>query len=98
MRKAFDLLKHNYMEAEDEKKRNNEADQFSRLWFKKRFFSIWIEKFEDKVDMKSIHLVFKARVHHEQRIIKDSFRIWRGFYQDTLLDKVSYFRSKIISL
>ncbi len=97
-RKAFDLVKKNWMNAEEERKRVRMAEKFSRFWFKKRFFDMWIDKLEERNEMKSIHLVFKARVHHEQMIVKDAFNVWRQYYKSAVLQRVKNLKFPKIDL
>ncbi len=93
-RKAFELVKENWLSAEEERRRVRTAEQFARSWSKRRFFVLWLDKLEDRLDMKSIHLVFKARVHREQKVVKGAFNVWRQFCKEVALQKV---RKKLIT-
>lgn len=86
--KAFNLLKQNYLNAQNEKKNEQLAERFDRFWIKKRYYSIWADKFEEKTDMRSIHLMFKARLHFEKKLVRNAFSIWHEFNRQCLIDKV----------
>lgn len=88
-RKAFEAIKENYLSAELERTNEKRADLFSSFWFKKKFYSMWSDRFEERTDMKTIHLMCKARIHHEQTLRQDCFSTWRDFQQEQRLLNVS---------
>ena len=89
-RKAFYLIKENYLSAEQERQNEKRADLFSNFWFKKKFYTIWADRFEEKSDMKTIHLLCKARIHHEQKLLKNCFHTWQEFRQEQHIISVRY--------
>ena len=81
-RKAFDLLRENYLEAQRIKLNYLRADKFYNYWTKKCVYSVWADKFEDKTDIKSMHLMYKAKKYHLNILTKKCFSNWKIFNQN----------------
>ena len=81
-RKCFEVLKENYFEIKNVKLDYMKAERFDALWSKRLYFANWLDKMEDKNDIKLMHLVYKANKHYENNLAKSSFKIWTGFIQE----------------
>lgn len=65
------------------------AELFFKYWTKQRYLLIWQEKYDEKTDIKSLHLMCKARLHHEKIIVKDCFHEWKSFKDQMNVLKVT---------
>jgi hypothetical protein len=78
-KKVFVVIKHNYDEALQAKMIVQKAEKFAMLWLKRRVFSDWSDKLESKNEMKSMHIVYKARRHYEKRLVHNCVKQWVEF-------------------
>lgn len=78
-RKYFNILSNNYMIVLNERIDLLKADKFNLFWQKKLIFSKWIDKLEDKNEIKIMHLYYKSKCHYEKRIKNKLFIAWKLF-------------------
>jgi hypothetical protein len=78
-KKVYLIIKQNYDEAREAKLIVQKAENFDTFWIKKRFFSEWLDKLEAKNEMKSMHIVYKARRHYEKRLVLSCVKKWIEF-------------------
>ena len=88
-RKLFEALKENYLTAMKERQDKIKAEKFSLIWIKRHYYSIWADRFEEKTDMKSIHLMYKARVHYQNVIVRKYYQQWFQFKENARTINVS---------
>lgn len=72
----------NHLEIKNELLLAQKVEQFDRIWCKKIYFSKWIDKLEDKNEIKSMHLVFKARKHYETTLLRNGVDAWIYFIRE----------------
>ena len=98
-RKAFDLLRRNYLDAQRIKLNYLRADKFCNYWTKKCVYSVWADKFEDKSDIRSMHLMYKAKKYHLNNLTRKCFTNWTIFSQNQHILSVNiqnlYFDMKV---
>jgi hypothetical protein len=78
-RKVFEIIKENYAQEKRGKEILLRAENFDRYWLKKRFYDQWSEKMDEKNEIKSMHIVYKAKKHHETNVVKKCLRLWIEF-------------------
>ena len=81
-RKFFEIIKENYVEIKNVKLDYIKAERFDAMWSKRIYFSNWLDKMEDKNDIKVLHLAYKANKHYENSLAKSSFKIWIEFIKE----------------
>ena len=90
--KAFYAIKENYIEAFTEKNHYSKAEHFNSLWIKKLFFSVIVDKLEQKRDkddeIKLMHLNYKARKIFDKNLQLKCIREWKIFIIDQRKEKV----------
>lgn len=77
--KVYNVIKLNYDHAKQERTENMTAENFDIYWTKKRYFSEWQDRLESKNEVKTMHVAYKARRHHETRLLKSCLLQWKLF-------------------
>jgi hypothetical protein len=78
-RKAFDAIKYNYLETKNQQNNEIKAEAFERFWLKKIFWSKWSDKLEEKKEINSLHLMYKANKFYESNLIIKCLNEWKIF-------------------
>lgn len=76
---AFNAIKQNLLEAKHEICKVQAAAKFDSFWSKKIVFAKWLDRLEDKNEIKSMHLLFKARKHYECYLFRTGLSTWKYF-------------------
>lgn len=77
--KAFNAIKQNLITTKNELFIVKKAEKFDSFWCKKIVFYKWLDRLEDKKEIKSMHLVFKARKHYESYLLSTGLKTWKYF-------------------
>ncbi|CAF0727562.1 unnamed protein product [Brachionus calyciflorus] len=80
--KAFMAIKENHLEIKNKIIEYQKAEKFDSLWSKKIAFNIWLDKLDDKNDIKQLHLDYKARKHYENYLLKTGLKTWKYFIKN----------------
>ncbi len=78
-RKAFELIKYNYLETKNQQENEVKAEAFERLWIKKIFWSKWSDKLEEKKEINCLHLMYKANKFYETNLMIRYLNEWKVF-------------------
>ena len=78
-RKAFDAIKDNYQQVKNQKINDVKAEVFERFWIKKIFWSKWSDKLEDKKEINSLHLMYKANKFYETKLMIKCVSEWKVY-------------------
>jgi hypothetical protein len=87
--KAFDALKENHVEIQNELTRLDTAQRFDVKWTKVIFFTKWTDKLDARREINMMHLIYKARVHYESRIRRRCLTTWICYLNERRLHNVT---------
>lgn len=72
-------MKRNNDEKRAEVARWLQAEKFEILWTKRLFFETWLGKLDEKRDINQMHLVYKAKKHHEINLVSNCLKSWKSY-------------------
>lgn len=87
---AFKALKNNLTETKNEIFKIQKAEKFDSFWCKKIIFIKWLDRLEDKNEIKSMHLLFKARKKYESYLLRTGLSTWKYFVKQKKKFKVNF--------
>lgn len=82
-RKFFNILLNNHYDEKIKMLDHETAIQAELKFMKIRYYSKWIDKYEEKTDIRQLHLSYKAKVHYEKSLIKKSMKTWMIYLIDS---------------
>ena len=78
-RRAFDALRCHFLEAKSKRLDVHRAERFERDWTRRICLSRWQDKLEQRMEMKSMHLVYKARQFRAAWLKREALAAWLRF-------------------
>jgi hypothetical protein len=81
-KKCFNALRANYLQEHEIKLDYIRAENFEKLWRKKEVYSRWSDKLEEKNDVKTMHLAYKASKHYNTKSVKHFLKKWIIFINE----------------
>jgi hypothetical protein len=88
--KVFNAMLSNHKIESKIKENEIKALNFNNYWIEKHSLIKLKDRFEEKEDIKLMHLFYKGRKFHENFILKSSFTKWNLKYQKTIEFNVSF--------
>ena len=86
--KAFNAIKDNYLKGLNERKDLMRAEKFYEFSQKRIVYNVWLDKLEDKNEIKIMHLIYKAKKHYETKLTNKALLYWKAYRVDQLELKV----------